>query len=402
MLGCGLMLAAASTEARELILQVENRIGYDSNVFRREDNSADSGFWEVAPRVTVVEANEEFNYDVRYQPVYEAYFDRSGIDGWDHIATGRASWNVTPRDTVGVDQSIRDFRQLRFDDTGLAAGGPGFEESDRDRIRWVESKAFYARAITPRFSGRLDVDYSDIDYDSRNNVDSRAFGGSVGTTYALTEITTVGLSGSGRYRNGLGGSDRPTSDSIVGSTALTITQQLTPTMSLMAQGGPSIIRNDEDDLNFGGATLNGETTTSLSFFATAEFRKEWERASFVTSYIRQESGNNGNASTSILDTVEGRITYTPWKKWRFDLLGRWSRRESVANSRNTGVGRLNADDVTQISVWARADYMLTENVMIRSYLRYYNQDRKRLLADTNYDVWTGYVAVRWVFARFKF
>ena len=58
-IGIGLMLAAASTEARELDFSVENRIGADSNVFRNSFDRVADGFYSLSPRVAVREGNSD-------------------------------------------------------------------------------------------------------------------------------------------------------------------------------------------------------------------------------------------------------------------------------------------------------------------------------------------------------
>ena len=65
------MLTPAFTNAREIELSVENRIGGDSNVFRRNSAKNEDGFYEIAPRVTLRERRRELNYDLRYVPVYQ-------------------------------------------------------------------------------------------------------------------------------------------------------------------------------------------------------------------------------------------------------------------------------------------------------------------------------------------
>ena len=57
---------------------------------------------KVAPKVSISESRKELNYDFRYSPIYETFFDTDGIDGWDHVESGRLDWNVTPRDTIGL------------------------------------------------------------------------------------------------------------------------------------------------------------------------------------------------------------------------------------------------------------------------------------------------------------
>ena len=70
-LGFGLMLAAASTEARELELSVENRIVGDSNVFRTSSDERSDAYYALSPRILVREGNSKLDYEFSYRPTYE-------------------------------------------------------------------------------------------------------------------------------------------------------------------------------------------------------------------------------------------------------------------------------------------------------------------------------------------
>ena len=128
-MGLGWMLCAAPTEAREFVLDVETRLGGDSNVFRRatrpksvRDNDVD-GFWEFSPRAAVRDEQEALQYDFGYKPTYTGYFETTSVNGWDHRATGNVLWSINPTNTVGASGSFSQDRRIRlfFQD---APGGP--------------------------------------------------------------------------------------------------------------------------------------------------------------------------------------------------------------------------------------------------------------------------------------
>lgn len=393
------MLCAASADAGEAVLSLESRIGGDSNIFRQPQGKVDDGFFELVPRLRVREQREELNYNFEYVPVYETYFETSGIDGWDQGANGRVEWRATPRDTLGVVGRFSNARRVRQDFIRAdITADPVVDESDRERIRRGSTSVFYSHAFTPRLSGRVSLDFEDIDFNAPNNVDTRAYGGTLSGSYALTDRTSVGLSGSGRYRENLGVGVQTSSTSRVGSIAASLSHELLTGLSFSVQIGPSFIRTEEDDrtglalnryealaisgtqgvgraielnaprticmnngqdrffgcpfLVFDGqpppttsdviflappADGRGRSESSTSFFAEIEVRKEWQWATAILGYTRAESANSGDASSSIVDTAIARVILKLGQEWHASLRGEWSRRDVVSDVRQTVV-----------------------------------------------------------------
>lgn len=264
------MLAAASANATEVAVSLENRIGGDQNILRTSNDTKADGFWEIVPKVIVRERNRELRYDFQYTPIYETFFETDGIDGWDHIESGRFDWDITPRDTLGLTQEFAETRRIRqesaeaFEATSLVV-----EETDRQRIRRAAVGLYYTHFFTPRLSGRVDVDFSDIDFNSPFDIDTRAYGGSLSGQYAWSEQITLGLYGSGRYRESLGVGLQPSSTSAIGNVALSVSADLLDGLEFFVQAGPSVVRSKAD--NQTGTTVSEYTfgTDGQSLFARA-------------------------------------------------------------------------------------------------------------------------------------
>ena len=62
-LGIALMLAATPSQARELVLGVDSRIGGDNNIFRATSDKTEDGFWSISPRLTLRALNKKLNYN---------------------------------------------------------------------------------------------------------------------------------------------------------------------------------------------------------------------------------------------------------------------------------------------------------------------------------------------------
>lgn len=389
------MLMPAFTNAREVELSVENRVGGDSNVFRRTAPKNEDGFYEFAPRITLRERRRELNYKFAYLPVYQTFFGIGNVDGWDHQARGRLEWNATPRDTFAFTQWFSSARTLRLSDPNDVSLGPTIlEESDRERIRRINAEVSYSRAFTPTVSGRVAVDFSDTDFDSPFSIDSRAFGGSLSGNLAVDEQTTLGLYASTRYRENRGVGLQTSSTAIIGNIAGTFSHAFPNDVQLSVQVGPSFIATDTDALpgvtiaqydifNIGGTNVarvidavggncrsrnldlllacplaavpssttlppnapvtlaapadgSAEENTDVSYFAEIRLIKYWEESNAEFAYTRSEANNSGSSS-SLVDTVSLRFRWRPVRKTAVSLEGEWSEREVVSDLRQSVV-----------------------------------------------------------------
>ncbi|MHA7837690.1 MAG: TonB-dependent receptor [bacterium] len=397
-LGIGLMLTPATTGARELELAIGQRIGADSNVFRQQDDEREDGFYEFAPSLVVREARtDDLIYSLRYGPRYRAFFDTDGIDGWDHGQSARLQWQATPRDQLSLDQSFSSTRTRRLE---AGFGDSALEASDRDRVQRTRLNAGYSHAFTPRWSGRLGLEFEDLDFDAAGNVDNRAYGGSVGANYAVFETTSVGLSASGRFREsrGLESRNELSSENVSGSIAASFSHAFSPSLDLSFQIGPSIIRSEPD-----AETV--DATTDVSFFATAAMEKRWRQASFSISYTRSESGGAGAVTSQILDAVDVSLAYDPRPDWHFDLLGRWNRRETLSDLNLGGlpfnVGTQQDSQIFQ--VFLRGSHRLTKRISLRGELSYQNQETEQSFSISSaessrtIETFAGFLSLRYLF-----
>ncbi len=391
------MLFAASVQAREFVFSVESRIGGDSNIFRRHDETVDDGFFEFAPRLIVRERREELNYEFVYSPVYQSFFKTSNIAGWDQGAKGKLEWRMTPIDSIGVTGHFSDNRRVRqnFIDS-IVEPEPIVDQNDRERVRRIRTGIFYSRDFTPRLGARVDLSFEDVDFNTKFEVDTRAYSGLLSGSYQFSSQTSFGLSAVGRYRENLGSGLQTSSTSTVGSVAASISHQFLKGLEISIQAGPSIIQTEEDDrggfrtslYNFRanrtfdtaraierGAPVNnncavdgldrfdrcdfvaflgprpfdsdqvvslaapangkGLSESNTSFFALARIRKEWRNVTLTFTYTRSESANSGVASSSIVDSVVAHVAFRPGGYWSLWLRGEWDQRDVVADVRRT-------------------------------------------------------------------
>jgi len=393
LLGLGLMLAASSTDARELEFFVENRLGGDSNVFRRTEESTGNlrpkrgGVWEISPRITLRDSRDELEYDFRYQPTYERFFavedgeDEDDFSGFDHTASAMYLWRVSPSTSVGADGRFTRQRRLRegFLDLGLVPD-PTLEQTDNEYIQRGTGNVSVSHALSPRFSVQGTYAFDDLDVSEQDQSDTRAHTFSTGFSYMVGAHTQLGVTGSFRQRATRASVDPdgdpttgPPADPTLGlrefrsetdtyDVSFSISQQVTPHFSVGVAVGPSFFETrDEDSLG------NVSFSSDDSFFAAISATKEWRFGEVEARYTRSEGGGGGAAAaSSILDQVSLAVKWTPRRNWVLRLRGAYAHRESVAS--DAFFGRDTRNDFYNAS--ASAQRRLTQNLSVLVSLRY--------------------------------
>ena len=393
------MMWASVTGARELGLSVENRLGGDSNAFRTANASAEEprAFYEISPVVEVREQHAELDYNFRYQPIYRTFLDEDRVDGVDHVQRALFDWQATPRDTLGFNQSFTDTRIVRLESQDLG-DVVVVDESDRERIKRSRLDAYYSRVLNPRLSGRFGVEFDDVDFNSAFNIDSRAYGASLGGTRIMTEHLKMGLVAVGRFRDNRGVGPQRSSNAYIGNLALSLSYEFSPSASLSAQAGPTLIRSRLKGFTpsplavFFGATGDRQTETDLSFFASVDLEKRWQRGVTSISYNRSESGNAGNG-TSIVDSVTAVLSHEPRLGLRLALYPRYSRQELVAESTIGGRGN---ERIESFSTTGLIEQRLTSRLRIRGEIRYSRVLQEQSFGSSGLEVISGFLSLQYV------
>ena len=403
-LGFGLMLVAASTEAREVQLSVENRMGGDSNVFRRSSGRVDDGFYSISPRLAVRETHSKLNYDFNYQPTYETYFETSGIDGFDHRAKGTLSWQPTSVDTLGLSGKFASVRNPIIE----GQGGSFLETSDRERVKRSQAQVSYSHSLDEVLSLQASAVFTDLDFSQNSNVDSRSYTGQLGTQYVLNPITIVGVSASFRRREDRGVGFQYTTETDVWDVGASFKRSLqdlgygwflrglTRSLSLSVRAGPSFIRSrQESPFSF----VPEDKSRSTSYFAEVLLEKDWQRSNLSASYTRSESSGGGTASSSIVDNVTLDYTHFLSQKLSIRVLGKWLKSKEISE-----VGTASKREMEQFRVATSVTQRITRQLSVMGQFLYFNQDRNQATPRSQSigDVYVGFVSLRYTFDPIAF
>jgi hypothetical protein len=373
LLGFGLMFVPASTEAQELNFLVDSNIGVDTNVFRSSRNRQEDGFWEFSPRISLRETRDRLNYDLRYRPTYQAFFDTDGVDGWDHSGGADLEWRPTHMDSISYGGNIVSSRIVdQFGDTDLSLPptDPDFgitEETDRDRI--VRSKAYfgYNRSLDSVTSVRMDFNFEDLDFSDDNNVDQRSFSLSLSSSRVFNARTQVGLAATGRYRDGRGieSKNQFSSETLTGDFSLFFVRLLSPSITLSARAGPLVTRTEQDAPPFRDAdpgTPQRDRTSDdrdVSFVANVSLEKSWRHSSASLSYTRFESGTGGSSTASIVDQVALFLVHRPTRRMRMTMNLSWNSRDTIDS-----VDLRDSQDSERYAVNASTSYAISDQFSV--------------------------------------
>jgi hypothetical protein len=390
------MLAAASAEAREVELSIENRTGADSNVFRTSSNRTGDGFYSISPRLVVRESHSKLNYDFSYIPTYTTYFETSGIDGFDHRGGGALSWRPTAADSLGLNGSYTNRRSLDSDD----GSGSSLQASDRERVQRSDVSFSYSRALNEAFSVQTGAAFTDLEFSRDTSTDSRSYSGQLGTQYVLNPITVVGLNATFRRRDdrgvgfGLFGNRfQIKTETDIWNIGASIRRALTPTLSFSAQAGPSFFRSEQE------AQFNLTTTSdSTSYFASVVVEKSWQRSDLDASYTRSESAGSGNSSSSIVDNLSLNFEHKLNRQLTFRILGSWIQSKEISE-----VLGANKRKTTQYRVRTSLTQRITRQLSVIGQFLYLNQDQNRTGTTSGSgsesigDVYVGFLSLRYTF-----
>ncbi|MFK7894223.1 MAG: hypothetical protein AB8G23_00200 [Myxococcota bacterium] len=423
-LGMVLMLATSQAEAREVGLFVEGRIGGDSNVLRSGQEKVEDGFFEISPRISLSEKHRQFNYDIAYRPTFRTFAETEDIDGLDHLARGNGTWRVTPLDALSFSFRYSNQRQLRAEQI-LDDSGQFFPEpSDRSRLRRTNAQLRYSRQLTPDWSAFLAADVDDFDPTPdgrRSQADTRAYSLRGGGDHAFDEKTSAGFSLAGRFRDtrvqrfDFNETDAPdvTSDLIdpredrrvPSSKTLTwdlsfnLSRQISETMRVSVQVGPSFISTKlVPDIFFrrDAALPDGDDTIydqQTSIFAGASFDKRWSKSRFTANYSRSEFRGGFTTSATISDDVTVRGVH----EWNRRLVSRldlgWNRRVQIVD-----VPGLNNLDTTQWRAVLVNTYRINRKLSLIGQYAFLTQDIDGGVNSPGVgDTHTGFLSLRYTF-----
>lgn len=369
LLGLGLLLATPATEARELELYLENRIGGDSNVFRRESTRGSGapspksgGVYEISPRITLRDQTyDDTSYQFSYQPTFEQFFALGGtenvgdVSGLDHTAFADVRWNLSPATTISANGAFFRQRRVREEIEGVSTGARTLNANDDSYVQRGRGGFDVQRSLGPKLGVNAGYGFDDLDMSEADQSDTRSHRGTVGVNYVAGPHTQVGVSFNVRERNTkattrsfeTGPITEYRSNTRTYDVSFSLNHEITEHWNVSVAVGPSFFttRDEQSPTTLLSSvppfvSPNGppNTRNDESIFAQAQMEYRTRRGAYECSYVRSESGGGGGAAaTSIYDDVRCKGTYRPVRDWSLRLEAGWNRRESLSSSFRSGL-----------------------------------------------------------------
>jgi hypothetical protein len=400
-------LMAAPGPAEELILGLDSRIEWDDNVFRREENTESDFVARAGPVFRLRSERGDVQYDLRYSPMYEGYFDLDGISGWDHFVRLQASWYATDstefflRDIFSRTRNLS--RILEATDPGTAPPGELTPEPElgRERIQRNVGALGVRHAFTPRWRGELQLASRMLEFSRETEFDSLSWQGEGSLHYELSKRDQVGF-GLGYIQQEFEDAENPTAGTRrKGDTTRyyqafgSWSHAFHPTWTLNLRAGPSYAESRE----------TGEDDVTV--FGAAEMVKRWETLTATLRYQRTAGSVPGLGQATDVDSALARVFWRPSPHWSYALTGSWVRDRSSIDQDLCLVGNtvfagscppplipFGAQNVGSqdfdLELWrveGRVERRLSRRLRVFGTAVYFNQDRDRgaFADDIGYD-----------------
>ena len=393
---CGLMCTLAPAEAQELRLGLGQELVGETNVFKTSVDPQADATYRIRPTINLSQPESNLNYEFLYHPSYQTYVQADGLNGWDHVARGRASYQFQARDRLRFRGEYLDFRTIRAD-TQLDINDVPFVVRNADgRSRRALAELALDHSFAQRVQGTIGLRYDNSSFTESNFSSNQAVGALAQLTYAFRERFTAGLGVDTRYRDFEETEFSPGSNSTIVNTNVIAQVDVTPTLEFRFTGGPAGLFTRQDlpeprevsrfiaggtlaGRNWGdpstpgtcgtinglpalrrcqpidpsglglmlldttvvglvpGDTLFGRSTSALTYFISVTLRKRFPRGSAAISFSRNEDGGAGLSTLSILNQASLRVVYQLSDPWRFTLAAVYLSREAVSQLPSTEV-----------------------------------------------------------------
>jgi hypothetical protein len=481
-----LSLSAAELRADEIVLGLDNAFQADSNLFKTSTDEVRDGNYEISPSILFRRRGEsKLVYKLLYQPSYDVYFVNENVNGVDHFFRATADYLPTRLGHAWVRANLTDYRSVRAADAptdgipDVIGGAPG-------RVNRFLLDAGYDHQLTRLTRVETALGFENYRFDTPNNVDSTGFGGDVALRKQIIPLVDVGVGVFASFRKYREQQTQPGSHNVVVEPNVVLTYEPIETLVFDFKVGPAWIRTEQS--GGGDATVSlyraatsptsGETfgavfdpacigssgaeeidrcpiisapaladfvgqTTTVGFqpgqrpadiddsgvtaFATASVTKTESWGLIAAEYFRREDAAAGSGSTTVRDSVTGRIAFHPG--WGLDVETRanWNRRKATSDVNRsiveagpstiaTGDGRFFAESVALIpnvvtddfeikQIWADVTIGRTvfiDPLRLEGRFRYLKQKRPDQPIVGTFQSYAGEIRLIYTFTAFEY
>lgn len=381
------LLAAASAGADQLVFGVDHSIRSQSNLFKipDDDDPTSDLSYEIRPSINLHRRGyEKLSYELLYEPSYDLYVENRDLNDLDHLFRSRVEYKPWRAGRLWLRTDLADYRSVRSSDRP-ADGIPDVQSGGKGRVNRFFADLGYDHELDSltRIETRLQL--QNYAFTRSNNIDSLGFGGELALLRSVSPIADAGLALFSSLRRYEEATLRPPSRNLVVNPNLVVGFEPIETLRLDVRVGPAWLqtRQSGGDSATVGRFLGAETSSGpmaavfdpvacqdgegrlvisecpvapatglsdrlgervavdfapgerpasiddshLTVFALADLTKTESWGRLGLEYYRREDAASGNGSTTIRDSITGRVLFRPG--WRFDVRvrGNWNRRK---------------------------------------------------------------------------
>jgi hypothetical protein len=345
--------AAGIAEAGDLKLGAETKVGYDSNVFSRDDDVVDSAVFRLSAWGSVEDELEKGTYKLRYQPTFFINESSRAKNTWNHRASAEGVYHFSPRTSVRLVDEFAFLERVVF-----APGDPAPDANINDSNRRTTRNSLslhFNHMLTRRTSLFTSANYTIFRFNRSRDEDNDAVSGDAGLNYALTKTITLGGGGQLSYRSFDAeknrsafcfGEDGPGSRTVSYSGFGFGSYQYDENMSVNLRIGPARIETTQFRCPGLLQQFESEKVNQTTWFARGELVKRWKHVSSSLSYHRFEGFGGSVGSSTVNDTLLARVGWKLDRYWTLRLRGSWIRRVQDAARNPTTRAKLEIETTT--------------------------------------------------------
>ncbi len=184
--------------AGEFVFGADAMTTYDDNIFNTSRKEQDDVSFLFGPHLEFRSDPGDLNYSISYDPMFEAFVDTDGIDGWRHRAQGRLDYRPNARTAVYATESfsIMPYVLEGFDSSNSSMYvNNAALDATREDVKRNYFDVGVEHFLTPRLRFNLDVRTGLLDGQSGSDViaDQQSYTIEAALTRAMTKRDKLSL-----------------------------------------------------------------------------------------------------------------------------------------------------------------------------------------------------------------
>jgi hypothetical protein len=325
-------IAPSRAAAGDLVLGFGTNVLYDDNVYGLSSDEVDDFSLQFVPKVRYTERAGRATFDIRYDPVYEYFFDEEVLRGWGHSARAEAEWTPSPTTRVTFEDDLARYQNARLLTTADANGTP-IEAGARDPLLRNVARIGVVHDVSAISRISLSADVGIWDFAESSRFDQQSYGGQLALTRLLREGLRFGASAGVSHAVFDDAPGRASADATYYSVAAVLEWQASDRLSFDASVGPAYVDQRKETVRPPTGTIpiapvpEIDPGSSWTVFASANARWQLERGQLSLGYERSEDFGSALGFSAVTDTVALRGNYQLLKTLTLDAAVLWERRK---------------------------------------------------------------------------